>query len=147
MTPVKAMTPVKPCTVLDGETAVRAAVGSDLGASAAIEITAERLEQFASATGTGDPTYLAISLSNMFLPEIVEVRGFALGINYGTETVRFGPPLVAGDWVRAQATLVDVIEVRGGIQTRMIITVSTDVDGSEPICVIESLSRWLEPTR
>jgi len=140
------MTPITACTVLDGEAAVRAAIGTDLGASAPIDITAERIAKFAAATGSDDLTYLAISLSNLFLPEIVEVRGFAMGINYGTDTVRFGTPLVSGDRVRGRASLVDVIEVRGGIQTRMVITVSTDVDAAEPACVIESLSRWLEPT-
>jgi len=55
--------------------------------------------------------------------------------------VRFGPPLQAGDRVRATATLQDVADVRDGIQTRM--TIVVEVDGREPACTIESLSRWL----
>lgn len=128
-------------TVLAGEAEVRAAVGSDLGTTEWIEVTGERLAQFAAATGDTDGAYFAISLSNMFLPRIVEVRGFAMGINYGTDAVQFGLPLAAGDRVRGTAKLIDVADVKGGIQTRMLVAV--EVDGGKPGCVIESLSRWL----
>jgi acyl dehydratase len=128
-------------TVLDGEASVRAAIGSNLGTSEWIEITQERLDQFATATGDQAGRYLAVSLSNMFLPQIVEVRGFAMGINYGTDEVRLGADLKPGDRVRATASLVDVTDVKGGIQTRMSITV--EVHGDDPACTIESLSRWL----
>ncbi len=137
-------------TVLHGEAQVRAAVGALLGTSDWIEITPQRLADFARATGTADSSYLAIGLSNMLLPQIVEVTGFAMGINYGTDAVTFGPTLQQGDRVRASATLVEVTEVKRSIQTRM--TISFEVapaksSGSEygqPGCVIESLSRWLE---
>ena len=128
-------------TVLDGEAGVRAAVGSELGTTDWFEITEQGLLQFAESTGDPSGAYFAISLSNMFLPQIVEVRGFAMGVNYGTEAVHFGAPLQTGDRLRGSAALVDVIEVKGGIQTKMVITV--DVEGGEPACVIESLSRWL----
>lgn len=120
---------------------MRAAVGSDLGTTEWIEVTGELLQRFAEATGDPDATYFAISLSNMFLPRIVEVRGFAMGINYGTDAVQLGSPLEPGDRVRGAAKLIDVADVNGGIQTRMLIAV--EVDGGKPGCVIESLSRWL----
>ncbi len=86
----------------------------------------------------------------MLLPQIVEVTGFAMGINYGTDAVTFGPTLQASDRVRASATLVEVTEVKRGIQTRMTISFevlsarSNDADHAQPGCVIESVSRWLE---
>ena len=138
-------------TVLDGETAVRAAVGRDLGVTDWFDITGQRLADFVAATGDHDGAFFALSLSNMFLPQIVEVRGFALGVNYGTQAVRLGTPLRAGDRVRGRATLVDVAEVRAGIQTTMVITVETETgreteSGVDPeACVIESLSRWMNP--
>jgi acyl dehydratase len=132
-------------TVLDGETAVRAVVGSDLGITDWFEITPQRLADFVAATGDTDGAFFAISLSNMFLPQIVEVRGFALGVNYGTQTVRLGTPLRAGDRVRGRATLVDVAEVKAGIQTTMLITVETEAGDDREPCVIESLSRWMNP--
>ncbi len=128
-------------TVLVSEAGVRAAVGSNLGHSEWLEITHDRLALFEQATGDNASTYLSISLSNMFLPQIVEVQGFAMGINYGTDAVRFPVPIAAGMRVRGSASLLDVVEVRGGVQTRMLITIE-QVRG-EPLCVIESISRWL----
>lgn len=128
--------------VLDGEVAVRGAIGSELGVTDWFEITPQRLSDFVVATGDDDAAFFAISLSNMFLPQILEVRGFALGVNYGTQSVRLGTPLRAGDRVRGRATLLDVAEVKAGIQTTMLITV--EGPKLEP-CVIESLSRWMNP--
>ena len=128
-------------TVLVGDRDVRAAVGRHLGYSDRLDISAARLNKFALATGDVDATYLAISLSNMFLPQIVEVRGFAMGINYGTGVVRFSSTLEAGARVRGGAELLAVDDVSGGIQTRMLITV--EHDNGAPVCVIESISRWL----
>jgi acyl dehydratase len=134
-------------TVLDGEAEVRAAVGNDLGTTDWYDITAAKLDSFVTATGDADGTYFAISLSNMFLPQIVEVRGFALGVNYGTQTVTFGTALRDGDRARGRAALVDVTEVKNGLQTLMVITVERERAGENvgAQCVIESLSRWLNP--
>ncbi len=141
------MTAPAALTVLDGETEVRAAVGRHLGTTEWLEVTSDRLAAFTESTGAPDSTYLALSLSNMFLPQIVEVRGFSMGINYGTDAVRFGPTIRAGERVRATASLVGVTDVNGGIQTRMTIVVETE--GGRPACEIESISRWIrgsEPT-
>ena len=128
-------------TVLHGEADVRAAVGNDLGTTEWSAVTQAHLDGFREATGDPAGTYLAISLSNMLLPQIVEVRGFSMGVNYGTDAVTFGEPLRAGDLIRGNARLVDVIDVKGGIQTTMIITV--EVASRGPACTIQSLSRWL----
>ncbi|MCX6540875.1 MAG: dehydratase [Actinobacteria bacterium] len=128
-------------TVLVGEAGLLAGVGSHLGYSEWLDIDADRLALFAQATGDVDATYLAISLSNMFLPQIVEVQGFAMGINYGTGPVSFEQPLVAGMRVRGGAALVELSEVKGGVQTLMRITIEQAT--GEPVCVIESISRWL----
>ena len=133
-------------TILDGEEAIRAAVGSELGTTDWYDITAAKIESFVAATGDGDGAYFAVSLSNMFLPQIVEVRGFALGVNYGTQAVSFGTPLRNGDRVRGRATLIDVTDVKGGLQTLMTITVEREGADAAEQCVIESLSRWLNPT-
>jgi len=132
-------------TVLDGEDEIRAAIGNDLGTTDWYDITAARIAAFVTATGDEEAAYLAVSLSNMFLPQIVEVRGFALGVNYGTQAVTFGVPLRDGDRVRGRATLVEVSEVNNGLQTLMVITVERDGASTDEQCVIESLSRWLNP--
>jgi acyl dehydratase len=148
-------------TVLDGEVAVRAAIGTHLGFSDWLEIDQARINLFADATGDhqwihvdaerakdgpfGAPIahgYLTLSLTNLFLPQIVEVQGFAMGVNYGLDKVRFPSPVRVGARVRGGGELVDVSDVKGGIQTLIRITVEIE-GGDKPACVVDSLSRWL----
>jgi acyl dehydratase len=129
-------------TVLDSLDEVRAAVGLHLGTSDWLEITPERLDRFAAATGDRDHGYLALALTNLFLPEIVEVRGASLGVNYGTASVRFRAPLLVGSRVRGTAELMACDEIPGGVQTTIRITVEVEGAG-HPACVVDSLSRWL----
>ena len=148
-------------TVFEGLDEVRAAVGTDLGTSDWLEVTQERVNQFADATGDhqwihvdpvraaagpfGGPIahgYLTLSLSNALLPEIVEVQGVSMGVNYGVGKVRFPAPVPVGSRIRASATLNSVEEVAGGVQTTMLITVEIE-GGTKPACVIESISRYL----
>jgi acyl dehydratase len=137
-------TPATPTaeTVFASLDEVRAAVGRPLGTSDWLEITQDRLDRFAEATGDGDHSYLPLALTNLFLPQIVEVRGASLGVNYGTGTVRLGSPVGAGTRVRGRAELVACDDIPGGVQTTMRITVEME-GGDEPACVVDSLSRWL----
>jgi len=148
-------------TTLDGPDAVRAHVGRHLGYSEWLLIDQDRVNLFADATGDhqwihvdverakngpfGAPIahgYLTLSLSNLFLPQIVEVFGFSTGVNYGVDKVRFPSPVKVGDRVRAGAQLTEVSDVTNGLQTKIVITI--EVEGSsKPACIIESLSRWL----
>ena len=102
-------------TVLDGAEEIRAAVGRHLGYSDWHVITQERVNQFADATGdhqwihvdvdraakespyggTIAHGYLTMSMSNELVPQIVKMGGFAMGINYGVDKVRF-PAAVQG---------------------------------------------------
>jgi acyl dehydratase len=153
-------------TVLQGPDGVRAALGTQLGVSEWLAITQERVDQFAQATGDfqwihvdverakggpfGGPIahgYLTLSLSNLFLPQIVEVQGFSAGVNYGTGKIRYPAPVPVGTRVRGSAELVEVTDVPGGLQTLIRITIERTLDGEtvdpKPACVIDSLSRWL----
>jgi acyl dehydratase len=148
-------------TVLDGVDAVRAAVGMHLGTSDWTEVTQERVQRFADATGDHQwihvdverasaespfgtrvaHGYLTLAMTNEFLPRIVEVRGVSMGVNYGVDNVRFPAPVPVGSRVRARADLVAVDDVPGGVQTTMRVTV--EVEGSvRPACVVEALSRF-----
>ena len=83
-----------------------------------------------------------MSLSNHFLPQIIETKGFSAGINYGVDKVRFPSPVKVGDRIRAGAEMLEVTDVNGGLQTLVRITI--EIEGSDrPACVIDSLSRWL----
>jgi acyl dehydratase len=148
-------------TVLDGVDAVIKAVGNHLGYSDWLEITQDRIDGFADATGdhqwihvdrerakdgpfgtTIAHGYLTMSLSNLFLPQIVDVQGFDLGVNYGVNKVRFPAPVPVGSRIRAGAELVEAEPVPGGVQTIVRITIEVE-GGSKPACIVEAVSRYL----
>jgi acyl dehydratase len=146
-------------TVFESLDEMRAAVGTTLGTSQWIDVTPAQVDRFAEATGgqrsTGvddrpasgghgrvAPPYLILSLTNLVLPQVIEVRGVSLGVNYGTATVRFPAPVPVGSRVRGTAELVACQDVRGGVQSTIVVTM--EIEGAtQPACVVESLSRWL----
>lgn len=147
--------------VIEGVDGVRQAVGRHLGWSPWLELTQDRIDQFAEATGDHqwihvDPGrakegpygatiahgYLTLSLVNYFLPQVVEVQGIAMGVNYGLNRVRFPAPVLVGSRVRGGVELSAAEEVSGGVQTTMIVTVEIE-GGERPACVAEVLSRYL----
>jgi acyl dehydratase len=138
------------------------AVGQHLGYSDWLEIKQDRIDKFAEATGDHqwihvDPErakdgpfgttiahgYLTQSLVNLFLPQIVEVHGISMGINYGADKLRFPAPVPVNSRIRAGAELVKAEEVKGGaIQSTVRVTV--EVEGSDrPACVIDTISRYM----
>ena len=127
-----------------------------------MEVTQERVNQFADATGDHqwihiDPEraaaespygttiahgYLTLSLSNMFLPTLITVEQISMGINYGANKVRFPSPVPVGSLIRVGAELTSVDEITGGVQAA--ITITVEVEGSpKPACVVESLTRYM----
>ena len=69
-----------------------------------------------------------------------KVEGFAFGVNYGVNRVRFPAPLPVGDRVRMRAKLVSVEDIPGGAQIATELTFERE-GGEKPVCVAESLSR------
>jgi acyl dehydratase len=147
--------------VFDGVESVKAAVGEHLGYSDWLEITQERISQFAEATGdyqwihvdearaaaspfggTIAHGYLTLSLTSALQMQLARYEGFAMAINYGTDKIRFITPVPVNSRVRCGGELVEVTDINGGIQTKTLLTV--EIEGVEkPACVIESLTRWL----
>ena len=102
----------------------------------------ERAKQESPFGGPIAHGYLTMSLSNMLVPTVVTIDGFAMAINYGVDRVRFPAAVPVGARIRAGRRDARGHRRRGGIQTRMQITM--EVEGSEkPACVIESLARWV----
>jgi acyl dehydratase len=127
--------------VFDSLEKLLAAPPLDLGATGWIELRAQEVSDFVAATGSPSP-YLAVSLTNRFLPELLQVPAASSGVNYGAESIELGPLLEAGQRVRAAASLVDASEVKGGVQTTVEVTIEVD-QAEEPACTVRSLSRWL----
>ena len=137
------------------------AAGTDLGATEWMEITQERIDQFADATGDHqwihvDPEkaaegpfgatiahgYLTLALTNLFLPDLIVVENISMGVNYGVNKVRFPSPVVVGSRVRGTGVVSEVTEVSGGAQA--VITVTVEIEGADkPACIVESISRFL----
>jgi len=146
-------------TVINGIDEMKAAVGAELGVSDWHEVTQEAINDFARVTqdfqwihvdteraaqtpfgGTIAHGLFTLSLGPKFSYEIVDIQGFAFGVNYGYDRVRFPAPLPVGSRVRMRATLTSVDEVPGGVQ--ITITQTFECEGADkPVCVAESLSR------
>ncbi|MER8044098.1 MaoC family dehydratase [Streptomyces sp. NPDC094032] len=139
---------------------LRAGVGEQLGHSDWLEIEQKRIDQFADATGDHqwihvDPEraaagpfgrtiahgYLTLSLLPVLVPQIMRVEGMKMGLNYGTDKVRFPAPVPVGSRLRATAVLTDVTEAGGGVQVTAKVTVERE-GGDKPVCVAESVSRY-----
>ncbi|MGH1556191.1 MaoC family dehydratase [Streptomyces sp. L7] len=134
--------------------------GSDLGTSEWIEVTQERIDTFADATGDhqwihvdpekaaagpfGAPIahgYLTLSLFIPLFTELLDVEGVSTKVNYGLNKVRFPAPVKVGSRIRLAAKLASVEDVPGGVQIAVDGTIEID-GGPKPAAVLQSLSRF-----
>jgi acyl dehydratase len=134
-----------------------AAKGEHLGYSEWHEITQEQVNQFADATGDhqwihvdverakqgpfGGPIahgYLTLSLIPMLGQRIYRVEGLRMGVNYGTNKVRFPKAVPVGSRVRGGAELVEVTDTANG--TQAVVRFTLEIEGEEkPACVAETV--------
>ena len=147
-------------TTVNGIDELKALQGQHLGHSDYVEITQEQVNQFAEATGDhqwihtdperakagpfGGPIahgYLTLSLAPALLPQILQVGGISMGVNYGCGKVRFPSPVPVGSKVRAGAELVSVEDVAGGAQVTMSVTFECE-GAPKPSCVAEVIYRY-----
>jgi len=76
-----------------------------------------------------------------FLPELIEVRGFAHAVNVGADRLRFLAPVPVGSRIRAAGEIVKVEEIRGAVQTTVRVTI--EIEGCDkPACTIDTISRY-----
>jgi len=66
-----------------------------------------------------------------------------MGINYGTNKVRFPAPVPVGSRIRARATVASVDEIPGGEQAVVVTTVERE-GGEKPVCVAELVIRRMQ---
>src|SRR5215212_8060481 len=86
---------------------------------------------------------LTLSMIDGFRKDLIRSEGFALGVNYGWNKVRFPAPVPAGSKLRATAEVVSVDEAGGGWY-QVVTKFTVEVEGSEkPACVGESVGRAL----
>ncbi|MSW20576.1 MAG: dehydratase [Actinobacteria bacterium] len=145
--------------VINGAAELKSLIGEHLGYSPYMDITQERVNQFAEATGDyqwihvdverakagpfGAPIahgYLTLSLGPVLYPQVVRVDGFSMGVNYGTNKVRFPSPVPVGSRLRLGVKLVEVKDVTGGVEITLEFTF--EVEGAtKPSCVAEIIFR------
>ena len=132
-------------------------VGQEIGVSDWFEVTQEKVNMFAEATGDhqwihvdveratreiGGPIahgYMTLSLIPMLGADILKVEGVTRGINYGCNKVRFTNMVRIGKRVRMRQKLVSAEPKSGGVQ--MINECTIEIEGEErPACVAETLS-------
>lgn len=138
-------------------------VGADLGVTEWSPVTQEQVNQFADATGDhqwihidverataespfGGPIahgYLTLSLVNLFLPELLTVENFSMGINIGLDKVRFPGPVPVGSRLRGRGEIVAAQEAKGGVQVTVRITVERE-GSDKPVCVADTVSRFID---
>ena len=135
-------------------------VGQEVGVSDWVEITQERVNQFAEATGDhqwihvdveratagpfGAPIahgFLTLSLLPQFFAMAMDIRNSRMGVNYGLNKVRFTAPVPVGSRLRARLKLLACEAIdNDGLQ--MTWGVAVEREGSDkPVCVAESLAR------
>jgi acyl dehydratase len=135
-------------------------VGTHLGYGEYQSVTQEQVNLFADATGDhqwihvdperakagpfGGPIahgYLTLSMVPVLLNGVMKVDDVAMGVNYGTNKVRFTSPVPVGAEIRAGATLASVDEVAGGVQVALDVVVEVK-DAPKPSCVAQVVFRY-----
>jgi acyl dehydratase len=132
-------------------------VGQETGVSDWVEITQDRVNRFADATGDhqwihvdveranremGGPIahgYLTLSLIPWLSGGMLPVRGVTRGINYGSDKVRFINMVRVGKRVRLRQKLIGVEQKAGGVQLKNECTIEIEGE-SKPALVAETMT-------
>jgi acyl dehydratase len=142
-------------------TTIRSRLGEEIAVSDWLEISQERINQFADATGdhqwihvdaaraarespfksTIAHGFLTLSLVSTLVRSALHVTGLRMAINYGLNKVRFVSPVPAGSRVRARITPASFDAVSGGVQVTWQITVERE-QHDKPSCVAEWIVRY-----
>jgi len=138
-------------------------VGTELEPSPWLEITQERVNQFADATNDhqfihvdpekaaktpfGGPIahgFLSLSLLSHLNEQVaIFPENLVMGVNYGSDKVRYLMPVRVGKRIRSRQTILEVAEKKPG-QWLMKTAVTVEIDGEEtPALIAEILSMMI----
>ncbi|MGE9807058.1 MULTISPECIES: MaoC family dehydratase [unclassified Janibacter] len=138
-----------------GTAELEQAAGQHLGVSEWHTVTQDQIDTFADATGDHqwihvDPEraaegpfgttiahgYLTLSLVPLLVQQIYRVEGITMGINYGSDKVRFPAPVPVGSRIRGGAELLSCVRGPQGVQVVTRVTVEIE-GGGKPACVAD----------
>ncbi|MFN0162135.1 MAG: MaoC family dehydratase [Burkholderiales bacterium] len=137
-------------------------IGQEIAISDWVTVTQDRIDKFAEATGDHqwihvDPVrakdspfgatiahgFLTLSMLPLFSEQCIRMPSVRMGVNYGTNKVRFTNPVKVGSRLRGRYVIKDVEDVAGGKQVTM--TATIEIEGQDkPACIAESVSRRYE---
>ncbi|MGX6509197.1 MaoC family dehydratase [Rhodococcus sp. SJ-2] len=143
--------------VFNGIDEIEKAVGETIGQSDWLEITQERVNLFADATGdhqwihvdperaTSGPFgatiahgYLTLSLLPVLGTQIFSLDGLKMKVNYGANKVRFPAPVPVGSKVRASAEFKSLERTAKG--ANLVVGYTIEIEGgSKPALVAETI--------
>jgi acyl dehydratase len=146
-------------TVVPEISGLKERIGTDLGTSDWIEVSQERIDAFADATGdhqwihvdvdraksespfegTIAHGYLTIALAPALLPKLLHVEGVSRIVNYGIDKLRLPAPVPAGGRVRLSASIKNVRDLPMG-GARVTFALSFEVEGgTKAACVADAV--------
>jgi acyl dehydratase len=147
----------------NGIEGLRELMGQEVGPSEWREVTQEDINAFADLSGDDQWIHvdverakkespfgttvahgnLTLSMIDGMRKDLMASEGFALGVNYGWNKVRFAAPVPAGARLRARAEVISIDEVGGG-WFQVVTRFTVEVEGNEkPACIAESVGRAL----
>jgi acyl dehydratase len=140
--------------------ALKDLIGQEVAVSDWIDITQERVQLFADATGdhqwihldversrrespyggTIAHGFLTLSLLPLMMAKAVSMPDVRMGVNYGLNRVRFPAPVPVGSRLRGRMKLLSVEDIEGGAQVVWQVTMERE-GGDKPVCIAESITR------
>ncbi len=134
--------------------------GQEIVVSDWLEVTQQRINDFADATGDhqwihvdverarrdspfGAPIahgFLTMSLLPYFADQSLEFRNSKMGVNYGFNRLRFTAPVKAGSRLRTRFTLKECQPIEGGVQLVWDIVMECEGE-AKPVLVAEWVGR------
>jgi acyl dehydratase len=148
---------------VEGIEGLEALIGKEIGPGEWREVRQEDIDAFADLSGDHQwihtdverakqesPFGTTVAHGNLTLSmidglrlELISSSGFALGVNYGWNKVRFPATVPAGSRIRGKAEVVSVEEVGGG-WWQVVTRFTVELEGSDkPCCVADSVGRAL----
>ena len=141
---------------------IESAAGEEIGTTEWVEITQDRVDQFADATGdhqwihvdvekakqgpfggTIAHGYLTLSLVPWLGSQVFTLDTPGAKLNYGVNKVRFPSPVPVGSRVRATVSAGEVTDVSAGKQLILKYVVEIE-DQDKPACVAETVVLLLD---
>src|ERR671912_804927 len=150
-----------PAAEVEGIEGMQSLVGQEVGPGEWRTVTQEDIDTFAELSGdhqwihvdverakSESPFGTTIAHGNLtlatvdgFRAELISSSGFALGVNYGWNKIRFPAPVPVDSRVRGRAEVVSVDEVGGGWH-QVVTRFTLEVEGAEKPCFVgDSVTR------